>query len=1527
QQIYSWLLTCGSEPADKAYQQLFKILEFPNIEAPDIENIPETATAGFAKTYLKQFWLNAATKNFNSRLCQAAIIAWNYENNIANSNYEFSGWLTHLPEFQHIFDNLRVVPNYDNYLQRFGIEKFRSKQQEAINAILRGQRPLVLMATGGGKSLCYQLSALILSETKNALTVVVSPLQALMADQVNDLEKQGLDFATYINSNLSIPERALRLQQLKEGKKGLIYLSPEQLRSPSIRTLLQNKLPAFWVIDEAHCISEWGHNFRPDYRYLPKFIQELYQNYPMPLLALTTATATVKVQEDIKKLFAKHNLSLGCCIKELSIRQNLEYKVISVNGNKEQILIQEVKNYLQQEGSILVYTSTRKKAYELANLLNQNHLKAKYYHGKLSKVEKVEVLEEFKAGNLNIVVATSAFGMGINRQDVRAVIHHTISSNLESYIQETGRAGRDGKPATCILFFDEQDAETIFYLQSQMQLTEADLRKVFISARSIRDRLHGNSSEDWFWATTNEIYQTGDIDGEFASASEYRDIKIKVALQYLENFGLLERAENISAYIQFKLIENNSKTSEKNFEKYAREKKISPTQIKQFQKLVQAMHFLKDHQTEENELISLDHLSDESGITPKELTRRIQELQKAKICSAKIPLSFLITKSVKGDAMSNFHKIINWQEKLLDALLTIQGERQTIQINLRSLASYLDPHRSQKIRASYLIDILEGWKSTGWINLIKIAKDFVRIQNSDKLDKVVENLENHQNSAKATLEVLYEKLSDKKGTRLYLEYELDQLLQTLNQKIHPFTKSIDELSNILLWLHQRKLLRLTEGVNLFHQALKIKLSKGTRETRITKRYENIKNYYEEQNRRTHIMIQYGKIEDSQTRQKLVENYFNLSDQEFNHLYSNLTREKTKLPVIPDDYQRIIGDLNPIQKQIVLAEHPALLVIAGPGSGKTRTIVRRIAYLVKVKRVDPNQILVLAYNRNAVRELRLRLQELVGEIASRLRVYTFHGLALAILGCTFGQEIPSTDTEFKNLLEEACYLIAEGDELNDNDSQTRRLQLLGNVDYIFVDEYQDVAEEEYRLIQLISGLGDSGDESRSVQINLCVIGDDDQNLYEFRGTNPKYIKQFESEYKAQRFLLTENYRSTETIINAANHLISHNLNRCKQKIEEQVRINSARQNLTGISVNAYIFDNISSQAVWVTKTINSWICQEISLQDIAVLARNWDNLSPIRLLLETKKVPTYTLKSGDIKLVRNQITCQLIDSLKSQQNLVLSPQESVKDLFLRRFTNWHRSMTEPTVKKIFRIAEDLDLERRYNCGELALPITAIEIVLALLEFDKSQVFLKEDAVLVTSCHGAKGLEFRKVILLTDDFIIAPTEIESERRLFYVAMTRAKEELIFCSTNQSSFVEETDINSQIIPVDATEHIPQKMFYVDLTPKHLHIGHSPTLKQQEIIKNLHEGALLQMKVNNYGNSWAIFTEEGVEIGNLSKKGVTELVNKGIEIKQYEFLPGEVTVKSIFSHQKRDDMTGEIQESWFVVIPQIRVCRSVGI
>lgn len=336
----------------------------------------------------------------------------------------------------------------------FGYDTFRPGQQAIIQATLQNQDVLVLIPTGGGKSLCFQLPALL----KPGLTIVVSPLIALMQDQVQLLQDNGIA-ATFLNSSLSTAQIRERTQAVMSGKIKLLYMAPERLLSdeslfsflPQVQSVLG--IAAF-AIDEAHCVSEWGHDFRPEYRQL----SHLRQQYPdVPVIALT-ATATERVRDDII-----HQLQLKSPFVHIGSfnRHNLYYEVRPKNRNSYREIVEQIR---QSSGSGIIYCLSRKKVEEIAAKLQLDGIRALPYHAGLSTDDRAENQTRFIRDDVQVIVATVAFGMGINKPDVRFVIHHDLPRNIEGYYQESGRAGRDGEAAVCTLYYSPGDIKTIEYL-------------------------------------------------------------------------------------------------------------------------------------------------------------------------------------------------------------------------------------------------------------------------------------------------------------------------------------------------------------------------------------------------------------------------------------------------------------------------------------------------------------------------------------------------------------------------------------------------------------------------------------------------------------------------------------------------------------------------------------------------------------------------------------------------------------------------------------------------------------------------------------------------------------------------------------------------------------------------------------------------------------------------------------------------------------------------------------------------------
>ena len=326
--------------------------------------------------------------------------------------------------------------------KHFGYDEFRPLQQEIIERVLLGKDCVVLMPTGGGKSLCFQLPALML----DGLTIVISPLISLMKDQVDALHTNGIT-AGLINSTLSQTEINAVIDRAKTGKLKILYLAPERLSVFGFENLLHTLKISLIAIDEAHCISEWGHDFRPDYRNLKK----LRKQFPLiPIIALT-ATATEKVRKDIVLQLDLQNPQVF--ISSFN-RPNLSYEVLPKKDSLRSILTL-LNSY--RDKSVIIYCFSRNDTEKLVSDLNSYGFKAAAYHAGLDTKIRKENQEKFIRDEINIMVATIAFGMGIDKPDVRLIIHHSLPKSIEGYYQETGRAGRDGLPSRCVLFFSYAD--------------------------------------------------------------------------------------------------------------------------------------------------------------------------------------------------------------------------------------------------------------------------------------------------------------------------------------------------------------------------------------------------------------------------------------------------------------------------------------------------------------------------------------------------------------------------------------------------------------------------------------------------------------------------------------------------------------------------------------------------------------------------------------------------------------------------------------------------------------------------------------------------------------------------------------------------------------------------------------------------------------------------------------------------------------------------------------------------------------
>lgn len=1422
---------------------------------------------------------------------------------VSGGNSVLAPWVRHqFPETARLITELRDIscgqddcqycrtthdPRHE-LTRYFGFPDFRyetpgqSLQHDIVLAGMRGENVLAILATGGGKSLCYQLPALNRFHRNGSLTVIVSPLQALMKDQVDGLLSHNIQCAATLNGMLTMPDRAEVLEKIQMGDVGILLVSPEQFRNKAFRRAIQQRQIGAWIFDEAHCLSKWGSDFRPDYLYISRFIAEYSAGQVIAPIGCFTATAKQEVLQDILQHF-RDNLGLEFKLFNGGHeRNNLNFDVLPCKkAEKKAFTHQLLQQYLQGEsGGAVVFVASRKKAEVLAEFLVGQGWACGYFHAGIEPNAKADIHNDFKAGRLQVIVATSAFGMGVDKADIRLVVHADIPGSLENYLQEAGRAGRDQHNAHCVLLYDEQDVEAQFGMVERNKISLRDIQQILRKLRADNKRLKG----DKLIITAGEILLDETVDTSFDAEDLNAETKVATALAWLERGHYLKRDENHTRIFPAKL--------ELPAEQAHRRLKEAGLSQRREQEFAAILRFL--YNVEADERVNTDHLMSLTGLTSDEVVSVLRQMEGMGILANDTQITLYLRRGIVGASTQRLHNSLQLEEALFTCLQEHAPEAENgawQDLNVPALTAALKEATQMAdllpLHVLRLLRSLEQDKDPQQpqrkvFELRELNRDYLKLRINDgyRWPQIIRFGDKKRKLVAVLVQFLVGKLPDGlRGKDLLVETTSGELGEALEADLDlphliPPGERRQAIERGLLYLHRQEILTLNHGMALMRNAMSIAINPDKEGPFLRGDYRRLDEHYREKRIQVHVMREYAQValKEMTGALQLVLDYFTLSKHAFNRRYFAGRTEVLKLATSEDSWRRIVDPLNEIQHSIVTDEKDAnRLVLAGPGSGKTRVIVHRIAYLLRVRRVAATSIVALTFNRHAANEVRQRLYDLVGNDAYGVSVFTYHRMAMRLTGTHFARGDEVGEGRLKQVLEDAVELL-EGKRNIEGEDELRE-QLLRGYRYILVDEYQDIDELQYRLVGALAG------RQAEEEGKLCIlaVGDDDQNIYAWRSTSNRYIQSFQQDYAASTCFLVDNYRSTRHIINAANQVIAANPERLKQAHAISVdpqrvlqpaggqwqTLDAGRQGrVLRLQINTRDTDALRNlQAQAATAELQRLLQLEGGeWQGCAILARTHRYLEPVQAWCEQHQVPYFLAgeEGASWPLARQRTFVAAMEWLR-QVHTPLSPAQVWQQLQEQPF------LQQTSGQEFFATAF---AQLQGEVGECQLESRIV--VDWLYDYARELRQQPSTGLYLGTVHSAKGLEFRHVVLLDGGWRSEADNIADERRLYYVGMTRAEQSLTLCEhSGGNPFSQQLgdDVQLQLFQGAVQPQLQQR--FQQLTHRDVDLGYagrySPEADIHQAIAKLNTGDPLVLR--EQGGRYQILDAQGAVVGQTAR------------------------------------------------------------
>ena len=1197
----------------------------------------------------------------------------------------------------------------------FGYDEFRifdgvPMQQQAVESAIRGESLLTIFPTGGGKSLTFQLPALMAGRNTHGLTVVISPLQSLMKDQVDNLAARGISDAVTINGLLDPIERATAIEQVVDGTANLLYIAPEMLRSKTIERLLMGRHVVRFVIDEAHCFSAWGHDFRVDYLYIGDFIRQLQEKKQLeqPIaVSCFTATAKQKVISDICDYFrAKLGLELKVFAANAE-RKNLRYSVLHADTADEKYnLLRSL--ILGHNCPSIVYVSRTQLTRELAQHLVKDGIRALPFNGKMEAADKVKNQNSFMSGEAQVIVATSAFGMGVDKKDVGLVVHYNISDSLENYVQEAGRAGRDPQmQAECFVLYADSDLDKHFILLNQTKLSISEIQQVWKAIKGLtakRDRVSCSPL---------------DIARQAGWGDEIDDIetRVKAAIAALEDAGYIQRGSNSPHVFATGIAVKNMDEARRKlmssplFDEQSREEAA-----RIIKSLISARATVEGRGAEAESRV--DYLADILGMSKATVIRNINLMRQDGLLADSRDMQAWITKSTTQRSLD---AMLRLEQYMLQQFSEESRRFSYKELNEDAQKAGINYSNVKRLRMLLHFMTLKGYiykqehNSTGYVN--------IRLQSSKEATK--NRFERRLDICRYIINCLSAKKIDSKDMTL-VNFSVVELLQQFiasrqdSMFINNENPTIADIEEALLYLTKTELMKIEGGFIVLYNTMQIGRLVATRTRYGKDQYRLLDEFYKQRIRQIHIVGEYANlmVRDYNAALRFVNDYFTLDFRKFiNQYFKEERRTQIDQNITPAKYNKLFGELSNRQCEIIDdKESKYIVVAAGPGSGKTRVLVHKLASLLLLEDVKHEQLLMLTFSRAAATEFKKRLIDLVGNAAHYVDIKTFHSYGFDLVG-----KQGSLD-EAKDVVRFAAEMIENG--------EVEASKIAKSV--LVIDEAQDMGKDDFRLVQALM--------RQNEEMRVIAVGDDDQNIYGFRGSNSKYMQSLVEQESAKLYEMTDNYRSSKAIVDCSNRYV--------QRIPGRLK-HTPIKSVTG--------------EVGMVKTLKSLLDAEIKAGgSTAILTRTNEETMQIAYELEQRGFHATVAQSmggfhfGNLAEVR-----YFLKQLGGKDEVTISNDKW--NVAKQRTLETYASSTCISIMKHF--FSDFEITHQsYYFSDLREYIFESEI--------EDFITAEDNSVFVSTIHKAKGREFDNVYLMS---AIPDGRSVDDMRVYYVGLTRAKRNL--------------------------------------------------------------------------------------------------------------------------------------------------------